>query len=216
MRAEFDNTSLCMIGGPFTNTEPFDTVQDVLAFLNSLGPVDDFPKSAFWGAIVCLGVRTNLCPVFCIPTPLRQGVTSEFLRTFFGDVTAMAIESGSDCICLSSDGCPKFRALAKKFLKKGNYPEGDGLGWIEIDHPDSRYFALKLDSNSLKPRVLTMVNDCEHILKLLRNAHTGKHLIIGDRIINMILLEEIRLDHELQKMHKLSVTDTNIEVSDFT
>ena len=205
MRVEYDRESGKIIGGPFSNEQPFKTEDELNAFLESLGDMNRFPKCALWGSISPIGLRTCVCPVFCIPTPLTQGVTSEFLTGFVDDIMQKAEDAGCQIFAISTDGDPRWRAYAKRNLKKPNYPAN--RLYAEILHRDANYF-----SPFYGPLALCVVNDAEHLYKVGRNQLSNKILIIGDFAINMFWLEEVRVDDELRGLHKLSISDTNVQV----
>ena len=204
-RPQYDRHSGHITGGPITNDRPFQTEEELNQFLQTMGNLDNFPKSALWGAIACIGIKSVVCPVFCIPTPLTKGVTNEYLTTFTEETLMKAEEAGCKVTALSTDGDPRWRAYAKNNLKKPNYP-ADGL-YTEINHPDAIYFAPHTGSC-----VKIIINDAEHLLKVFRNQITSKNLILGPCVLNMFWLEEVRVDNDLNNLAKLSISDTNVQV----
>ena len=205
MRVEYDRQSGCILGGPFSNDTTFQTGEQVTDFLQSLGNVDDLPKSSLWGTISCVGLEGEVCPVFCLPTPLVKGVTSEFLITFVLETLQKAGDASCNIAVISTDGDPRWRAYAKNNLRGPNYPPESN--YIKINHPDAAYFAPFVGDSSI-----LIVNDPEHLEKVLRNHICCKSLIIGEYIVNMFWLEQVRVDELVKGLHKLSVSDTNVQV----
>ena len=205
IRIEYDYSSDTVIGAAL-GYQNFESHEQLIQYLKSLGNLSKQPKSSFWGSLSCLSMeKSSTAPVFCIPSPLVAGVTSDFLVQFLKDILAKAKLGNCKIACFSTDGDSRWRAFAKRNLRKETVSPNDNF--VSINHPDSHYVALKSGGATQ-----IMINDCEHILKVLRNQILNKFLVIGPCQINMVYIEEVRVNPNVNGLHKLSVTDTNVQV----
>ena len=164
-----------------------NTVDDVLNVLQSLGPLDDQPKSVVVVAASAVGDHLDLCPIVMQASPRKGEGTADFWE-LIENLIRVWRASGvrRKIMSLSMDGDTRMRLNIHNLMRIDKLIST--LQYVYLHHPDSRYAAPIFQNYG----PLCFNPDPEHMLKNYRNAALNRFMIMGPHCVAFHILEKVR------------------------